>query len=192
MQNSLLTHFYWFALGMALAVLSVHSQVVAVKPRLVERVTARPGLCWLAAAVVYVGMCALLSSAPSHLWFSVSQASWQHLLSGVVALLLVLPAVFGQQVEGWPRRVLRRRWLAWFGLVSYGVYLWHSTIALTLIAHGVWSWWELLIADLALATAAAATSYYLIERPILRFKDRRSRPRSAGATEAPLAAGVRG
>jgi peptidoglycan/LPS O-acetylase OafA/YrhL len=119
-------------------------------------------------------MCAVLTSAPQHLQYSVSQAFWQHLLSGLIAALVVLPAVFGEEAAGWPRRVLAWRWLAWLGIISYGLYLWHSTIALSLIGHGVNTWWELLITDLALATACAAASYYLVERPILRLKDRRS------------------
>ncbi len=185
MQNSLLTHLYWFALGMGLAVASVALHGREDLPRAVRIVIARPGLCWLAALVTYLVMCAVLNSAPQHLFYSVSQAFWQHVLGGVVAILLVLPAVFGQ--GGWPRRALRWRWLAWLGIISYGLYLWHATIAYTLIRHDIQHWVPVLLIDLVLTISCAAASYYLVERPILRLKTRRSQRSSPRVPEARLA-----
>ena len=187
MQNSLLTHFYWFALGMALAVASVAFHGRQDLPRAIRVVSGRPGLCWLGALVAYLAMCALLTSAPQHLYYSVSQAFWQYVLSGVFAALLVLPAVFGDAAKGWPRRLLSWPRLAWLGVISYGVYLWHATIATTLISHGMQNWAPLLVTDLVLTIAIAAASYYLVERPILRLKNRRSRRNSTRVSEARVA-----
>ena len=100
MQNSLLTHFYWFAVGMALAVASVAVQGRGMKSRAIDWLSARPGTCWLAAAAVYLVMCSILSSAPQHLLYSVFQSFWLYLLSGVIAALIVLPAVFGEPAVG--------------------------------------------------------------------------------------------
>jgi peptidoglycan/LPS O-acetylase OafA/YrhL len=41
-----------------------------------------------------------------------------------------------------------------------------------------------LIAVGAVSTAVAAASYYIVERPILRFKDRRRRPPPAPTADA--------
>lgn len=174
MQNSLLSHFYWFAVGMALAVASVAVTAARHSPSPVRRIAAHPAGCWLGAGAVYLIMCALLTSAPGHLYYSVAQSFWQYLLSGVFAGLLVLPAVFGQEAGGWPRRLLAWRWLAWLGVISYGIYLWHATIAITLIRHDLQSWLPLIVADLAVTIAVAAASYHVLERPILRLKDRRT------------------
>ncbi len=182
MQNSLLTHFYWFALGMALAIGSAALHGRTQQPRAVRMVIARPGLCWLAAGAVFLAMCGILTSAPQHLYYSVAQAFWQYLLSGLIAALLVVPAVFGHDAGGWPRRVLAGRTLARLGLISYGIYLWHATIAIWFISHDIQTWLPVLIGDFVVTIAVASASYSFVERPILRFKDR---GRPAGASAVP-------
>lgn len=169
MQKSLLTHFYWFALGMGLAVLSVAYGDSARVPW-ARLVAARPLACWGGALVVYLVMSAGLTGAPQHLLYSVPRELWKQLLSGVVAVLLVLPAVFGAEAGGLPRRVLAWRWLAWLGLVSYGIYLWHQGISAALGLHGQRSFFVLLPVVLAGAVVCAAVSYVVVERPLLRLK----------------------
>jgi peptidoglycan/LPS O-acetylase OafA/YrhL len=84
--------------------------------------------------------------------------------------------VFGDRQGGLPRRILANPLLAWIGLISYGIFLWHLAIA-SKFGPGdadlpyVWA----LIAITILSIAVAALSYYLIERPILRLKYERLR-----------------
>jgi peptidoglycan/LPS O-acetylase OafA/YrhL len=69
--------------------------------------------------------------------------------------------------------------MPWLGLVSYGIYLYHYPVT-DRLSGGVRSGGDstlkfiwLATATAAIAVAAGALSYYLVERPALRFKDRR-------------------
>ncbi len=66
--------------------------------------------------------------------------------------------------------------IAWLGLVSYGIFLWHLAISYKLGPDGAdLPFVPALIALGILSAAVAAASYYLVERPILRLKYHRLR-----------------
>lgn len=107
---------------------------------------------------------------------------------GVGAALVMLPAVFGQEAGGFVRRVLANPVLAWLGVISYGIYLYHLPIELKLLdsvglpRQGAFA--ALASASLVVTVVCAAASYYFFERPILRFKEPR---RAARSVRAPVA-----
>ena len=57
----------------------------------------------------------------------------RHALFALVAFGMLLPAVFGDHRRGWVRRLLGNRALLHFGMVSYGVYLWHLAWIIQLV-----------------------------------------------------------
>jgi len=169
-----LGHGLWFGLGMALAAASVMAQQTGALPRGIGWLAGRPGIAWGAAIGIYVlaGL-AILDPFPGN---SGSRYGVEYVVFGLIAALLLLPAVFGDGRTGVPKRVLASPVLAWLGLVSYGIFLYHWPIAFALSRVGVTEWWPhapflvLTVVTLALTLACAAVSYYLVERPILRFK----------------------
>jgi peptidoglycan/LPS O-acetylase OafA/YrhL len=187
---TILGTFFWFALGMGLAVASAALHGRERRPAVIGLIERRPSLWWAAAIVLFVlmsygyGLPKELYGHPSDLQFL-----GEHLTYGAVSFLLVLPAVWGDGLGGAPRRVLALRPIAWLGLVSYGLFLWHARFVQYFTAKGAGGWlpWlhssllVMLVCVLACSLAAAAGSYYLVERPILRYKDgfRRRRPASA-------------
>lgn len=192
--SSLLGQCAWLGLGMMLAVASVATDRRPLK--LAGWVRVHPGLCWLGAAAALGGLVALLD--PSGLTGIIQSLNTRQpvpetlavlFLTGALVVLLVLPAVFGEEAGGGPRRLLAWRPVAWLGLVSYGLFLWHLPVAEYLIvpagssrlsADGPGLSAELpfavtpilLLLTLAVSAALAAASYYLVELPFLRRKER--------------------
>lgn len=86
----------------------------------------------------------------------------------------MLPAVFADEAGGGPRRILAAPPVAWLGLISYGIFLWHYAVAAELGGMGVeLGFWPLLAVTCAISVAAGAASYYALERPVLKLKYRR-------------------
>jgi len=193
LHNTLLSYFDWFAYGMVLAVLSVawHGREAG-SPVLVT-IIRRPWVPWAAALAVFVFVSLGMNLSRG---FFVTYTQWnffgEHVGYAAVAFLLLLPAIFGDWAGGWPRRLLAWRVLGWLGLVSYGIFLWHSNIMLEINDHGAQGWLpgsgflSLLIPTLAITIPIAAISYYVVEKPALRFKDpRRGRRAADRADSAP-------
>ena len=184
--------FLWFALGMGLAVVSVAREGSEERVGALRLVGRRPGLCWLAAGASLVALSwgfDLPRDFPGT--FSETAFFAEHVLFGAFSFFLLLPAVFGDDRGGWPRRVLANPVLAWLGLVSYGIYLWHASLMIWLEEQGAAEWIPgisfpvLVLATTAFATACAAASYYLVEKPLLRFKDPRP-PRPPAPAPQPV------
>jgi peptidoglycan/LPS O-acetylase OafA/YrhL len=165
---------FWFALGMGLAVASVGLERRGRQPAMIRLVASRPWIPWALALAAYALLSAWLPRTP----FVVArdQLIVVHLAFGVIAALLLLPAVFEDRSGGLPRRVLAHPVMAWLGLTSYGIFLWHYVITRQLGGAGAnLDPGLLLIGTLAISIPCAAASYYLVERPLLRLKYRRVR-----------------
>jgi peptidoglycan/LPS O-acetylase OafA/YrhL len=112
-----------------------------------------------------------------------------HILYGLMAATFALPIMLGiEGAGGLPERLMTLRPVAWLGLISYGIFLWHHPLTGKFIAvqdwttHGSFIIYTLVV--FAVALTAATLSYYLLERPILKFKDPRPPTAPASAPEA--------
>lgn len=192
LQLTLATTFLWFSLGMGLAVADVAFEAGARRPGVVRLIMRAPSITWLAAGCLFLLQSVIVSVSPGEL-LAYTDRQWlaYHVLSAGVALLLMLPAVFGQREKSAVQRLLGLGVLRWLGLVSYGVFLWHGGVLIALQRWGLveaTTGSRFLVttsATLALSVTLAAMSYYLVERPILRFKYDTRRPLTRpGAREA--------
>jgi peptidoglycan/LPS O-acetylase OafA/YrhL len=156
--------FAWFAIGMALATLSVRGGIVA-----------RPTLCWGVAAIALIAMAEGLKG----LNYSPRQWMFQHVASAVLAAALVAPAVLGE--GGRIRALLTWRPLMLVGVVSYGIYLWQGAWVVKLPDHG---FEELAVLTVLASVATATLSYRLLERRLMRRKNRRPGPPRTAAGPA--------
>lgn len=196
LQNTLACYFAWFGVGMTLAVLSVAfwGRESSVRPLAI--IGRRPWVPWAAAAVVF-WFTATQMDLPRGFYLIYDDVSYlgEHLLYATAATLLLLPAVFqGDPARpGWPRRLLAWPVLAWLGLVSYGIFLYHGPIVAELARVQAAEWipgsgyLSMTGVTLAITIPLAAASYYLVERPALSLKDgfRTRRRRSAVRASSP-------
>jgi peptidoglycan/LPS O-acetylase OafA/YrhL len=187
----------YFAAGMALAVASASRTDPREPPALLRPLARRPGLAWLGALALLAWLSLPLdpggrrSFDPSrHPILPAEHVLKEVLLRLAIAALILVPAIFGLERAGAPRRFLSAPAVAWIGLISYGIYLYHLPV--DQVTHGS----HLGIgpppegvADVLtplVTIAVAAASYYVIERPFLRWKPglRRSRGEAVGQPAA--------
>ncbi|MFI0484984.1 acyltransferase family protein [Actinomadura sp. 9N215] len=179
-------YFVWFAIGMALAVVTVWARLDESRPVAAQckAVSDSWPVCWTAAAMLYV-----VSATPATgpIGLQAPDAPWTSVLHmivhGLCAAALVVPVALAPAGQPALGAVLGNGVMRFLGRISYGLFLWQSLIIL--------GWYDALdrtfrgnvttdLPLLAAATVAAATlSYYLVERPIqglVRRRRGRSRP----------------
>jgi peptidoglycan/LPS O-acetylase OafA/YrhL len=161
----------WFSLGMGLAVASVLWSGDYRRHPVPAWIAAWGGLLWAAAIGGYVVLCLWLPA--SSLIFGAGHQLVVSLAFGLIALLLLAPVIFTDGRRGLPERIAGARVMAWLGLISYGIFLWHFPVLLVLWSHVTTNFYALLAAGLAITIPVSAASYYLLERPVMKLKYRR-------------------
>jgi peptidoglycan/LPS O-acetylase OafA/YrhL len=93
-----------------------------------------------------------------------------------LVLLFVLWPVMNVSIAGFLLHVVRSPWtilnlrpVVWLGKISYSLYLWQQLFAYDRQGR---AWY-----DLPLAVGLACLSYYIVEQPMLRMRDRRAQAR---------------
>jgi peptidoglycan/LPS O-acetylase OafA/YrhL len=114
---------------------------------------------------------------PWALWTSfamimlLSGTVWFHRLSFGVLIAVYPLAVILMSVIAYPPRILNNRIASFFGKISYSLYLFNTLVVYLVEKAGLQGVWKA-TASMAGAILAATLSYYLIEKPFLRMKDR--------------------
>jgi peptidoglycan/LPS O-acetylase OafA/YrhL len=137
---------------------------------------------------------AALASAGFTAYLMVCGAAWiLELFRGLFTVVAAAFAVVLAALLSRPPRLVRDALslppLAWVGRLSYGLYLWHIPVAAVLSAQrlGCGEYTAARV-QFAASFAVAAASYYGLERPFLRLKQRfRSTPVDRGAPALALA-----
>jgi peptidoglycan/LPS O-acetylase OafA/YrhL len=159
---------------MALALLSVSDRTT--RPvRVVTELGASLPTCWAAAGALLWIATSPVAGPMTLEQPTAAQAAIKSALYTGVAVLLVLPLVFGDAREGWVRQALASRPGRFLGDVSYGLFLVHVIVLaggfslfglpqfrgnLFWVALAVW----------VLSVGVASLLYVAVERPLSRFR----------------------
>jgi peptidoglycan/LPS O-acetylase OafA/YrhL len=96
-----------------------------------------------------------------------------HVVNLIAGMLLVTPVLLGAPGRGWVRWLLTRRPIVSVGLASYGVYLWHLDLFIHLpgpwVAEPSGPALAGMAAKVGVAIAAGTVSFFLLERPLMRW-----------------------
>ena len=174
-QRTLPAFAAWFAVGMAVAILSVRGAFAQL----------RGWVPWALAAAALALTFPLTIPRELSTHSTLASDMAEHVLFGLIGALVIAPAVFGHERRDAVRRFLGSRVMHFLGTISYGIFLWHFPLMLKLdsidaihtsSAHMP----VLLAATTASAIVAAWLSYRLVEAPALalktRLRARRPRP----------------
>jgi peptidoglycan/LPS O-acetylase OafA/YrhL len=164
----------WFAVGMALAVLSAMPETTGAWERLRRDSIALardPLTCWVVAVLLF-WIATLPLAGPRGLEFG---TEWQwttaHYLYLAMVFMILLPLTLSD--GGWVGRILGGRTGHLLGALSYGIYLWHVALMLLLqrmlgIRAFDGHFWMLYLLTCAVSTGVAAVSWFAMERPLLQ------------------------
>ncbi len=118
------------------------------------------------------------------------EAVSRNVLYCLIATAFLVPGIFGPQDGGPVVRMMSAPVIAYLGLISYGIFLWHLILAkpaITLTGHHLFGGGTVpvLAVTLLLTIGAATLSYYLVEQPALRLKSRGPSIRRVERSAAP-------
>jgi peptidoglycan/LPS O-acetylase OafA/YrhL len=164
----------FFAIGVALAVISAWMECTGCDFTVLGWLGRHPAWSWTIAGAVYFGSTRYQPGTQPLKLHGVEYVT-RYLLYSVVAVLFLAPGMFGNQEEGLIRKVLRSKPFVYLGTVSLGFYLFHIAI-MEKVQH--WfgfkpfeaSFTKLLLVAVPLSVLAASISYYVVERPFLQMK----------------------
>ncbi len=92
--------------------------------------------------------------------------SFLHTITGVAFTLLLWVSICVP--HGWVGRILNSKYLAWLGVLSYSLYLWQQPF----LNRYNPSWMCVWPINLILALSLSACSYLVVERPLIRWRQR--------------------
>ncbi|MFE2343952.1 acyltransferase family protein [Streptomyces sp. NPDC059431] len=166
----------FIAVGMGLAALSAAADVSpGTVPGFYRWMMKNPLWCWVAAAAVYVIACVRPIGQPGHADYpDMAGGLTEMFLYLLFGLLIVAPVTVPRDRSKFVVAAMSNPVMRFLGRISYGLYLWHIAViyfyAGTLFQAGgfVELWTVTLAASIVLATA----SFYLIESPAMKLRER--------------------
>lgn len=185
----------WFSIGAALAVWHCARAAGVLGRSWLDGLAAHPWTTWALAAGLYLVLTSAVAGPYGLTASTQGEAFVKNLSYGVLAALVVLPAVGAFDAADDPPavRALGRGAWRFLGDISYGVFCYHL-IALSLVEQALdydlfqGRFWALWVPTVAITLVAATVSHRWFERPIMRWGRRWDRGPGQGSGRRPARA----
>ena len=126
----------------------------------------------------WIGLAALLVLMPTTNLFGPFLYRGGFILIDVACAAIVLAVLDASWKGGW---LFQQKPFVALGLVSYGFYLWHMPVFYFVRRFDTnWPLWLRVVVAFALTLGLTVASWFLLERPIMEWKDRLERRRRPG------------
>ena len=130
-------------------------------------------MCWAAALAIFVIAATPLTGPRTVGLISTGEALCRNLLYGLMAMLIVWPAVFGSQ--RWATVLFGNPPMRWLGQISYSIFLLHLVLleaGMNVLGYRLFtgSAGTLFLFTMTTSIVAAAISYRVIERPAMAMR----------------------
>lgn len=171
----------WFALGIALAVVSVQISKPGRFAAAVTTVARDRATCWAAAAAVFVLVSTPLGGSALLVAPTAGQALARHIAYALIAVLVVAPSALGPD-DTRTASVLSHRFVRHIGHLSYSLFCCHMLV-LYLVAPRLGfqlfnsSWFVVFTTVLVISLLISEILYRGVELPFMRLKNGASRKR---------------
>ncbi|MFH8439130.1 acyltransferase family protein [Streptomyces sp. NPDC018007] len=182
-----------FAAGMALAIYAAYAEALPGTPGFYRFVIRRPLVCWVPLIPLYllyatkpIGIPGLGDNA------ALAQELVDHFILTAFTLLLLAPMTVPGAESRFSDALFTSKPILFLGQISLGVYLWHEIVINLWLRNGSifgkspvptpefrgdMGFWELFLFTISISVVLATISFYLVEKPLIKFGERGGPPR---------------
>lgn len=119
----------------------------------------------------YFAVLALITITVNLVWTNPQLYYWVFFIVEILTATLIFNLIINKNSV--LHKVLSMKWIVWVGSISYGLYLWHYPIYKTM-QNLQYSPIEVLVYGSLATFMVSAGSFYILEKPILKWKNRYS------------------
>ena len=172
----------WFGLGMALALWRTARAARAEPSAVLDLAARHPGTVWGLAVALYLVAVSPVAGPYSLVPPTPGAAASKSIIYALLGALVVLPTVAARSTDEDPPAVQRMggRTATFFGDISYGIFCYHLIVLGViegLLDYEIFTggFFLLYVPTLAASVVVATVSFYVVERPLMRWGRRNER-----------------